>query len=68
MAWHFFFFFFFPVSIVFLCSYNADNRDARDERYGAGGAKPTGMYEPASGLEDALLCFTGPEYMYMVLR
>lgn len=51
-----------------LYSYNADNADALDERYGAGGSKPTGMYDPASGLDHALLCFTGPEYMYMLLR
>lgn len=49
-------------------SYNADNADAVDQRYGAGGLKPTGMYDRASGLQDALLCFTGPEYMYMMLR
>lgn len=48
-------------------SYNADNDDVLDKRYGAGIVKPTGMYDPASGLVDALLCFTGPEYMYMVL-
>lgn len=49
-------------------SYNVDNDDALDERYGAGGGRPTGMYDKASGLESALLCFTGPEYMHMVLR
>ncbi|CAN0541156.1 unnamed protein product, partial [Ectocarpus sp. 8 AP-2014] len=45
-----------------------DNDDALDERYGAGGGKPTGMYREGSGLENVLLCFTGPEYMHMVLR
>ncbi|CAM9972397.1 unnamed protein product [Ectocarpus sp. 12 AP-2014] len=49
-------------------SYNDDNDDALDERYGAGGGKPTGMYREGSGLENVLLCFTGPEYMHMVLR
>lgn len=49
-------------------SYNADNDDALDNRYGADGTRPTGMYGNASGLENALLCFTGPEYMHMVLR
>eukprot|EP00752_Nemacystus_decipiens_P008498 g7591.t2 len=57
----------FPDSIT-CASYNVDNDDAVDERYGAGGSKPTGMYEKGSGLENALLCFTGPEYMHMVLR
>ncbi|CAB1114725.1 unnamed protein product [Ectocarpus sp. CCAP 1310/34] len=49
-------------------SYNDDNDDALDERYGAGGGKPTGMYREGLGLENVLLCFTGPEYMHMVLR
>ncbi|CAN0384800.1 unnamed protein product, partial [Scytosiphon promiscuus] len=41
------------------------NNDARDDRYRDG---PTGMYDESSGLDSALLCFTGPEYMHMVLR
>lgn len=49
-------------------SYNADNDDALNERYGAPGTRATGMYQPGSGIGGALLCFTGPEYMHMVLR
>lgn len=48
-----------------MCSYNVHNDDARDDRYRDG---PTGMYGESSGLDSALLCFTGPEYMHMVLR
>lgn len=49
-------------------SYNADNEDTLDFKYGGRGGRATGMYEPASGLENALLCFTGAEYMYVMLR
>lgn len=59
------FLFLFP---MFWCSYNSYNVDATDDRYGGRNGYSTGMYEPGSGLGNALLCFTGPEYMHMVLR
>ncbi|CAN0096263.1 unnamed protein product, partial [Discosporangium mesarthrocarpum] len=49
-------------------SYNAANPDMLDPQLSNKGTCPAGMYQAGCGLGNTLLCFSGPEYMHMVLR
>jgi hypothetical protein len=45
-----------------------DDTDDRDDEDGGGCYGSQGMYSPSCGFDQALLTFTGPEYMYHFLK